>query len=79
MTVGTQVSGIVQEPAHRLQLIVKKGQVIARLDPSILETQVETAKANLTNAQANLERQKVAVDDAKSKLKRAEGADATGS
>ena len=40
---------------------MKKGQVIARLDPSILQTQVETAKANLVNANANLERQKVAL------------------
>ena len=72
VTVGTQVSGIVQDLNNTdFNSIVKKGQVIARLDPSILETQVETAKANLANAQANLERQKVAVTDAKSKLVRA--------
>jgi HlyD family secretion protein len=72
VTVGTQVSGIVQSLEDiDFNSIVKKGQVIARLDPSILETQVETAKANLTNANANLERQKVAVADAQSKLKRA--------
>jgi HlyD family secretion protein len=51
--------------------IVKKGQVIARLDPSILQTQMETARANLVNAQANLERQKAAVEDATTKLTRA--------
>jgi len=72
VTVGTQVSGIVQDLPTDFNDIVKKGQVIARLDPSILETQVETAKANLVNAQANLERQKVTLDDAKTKLKRAE-------
>jgi HlyD family secretion protein len=72
VTVGTQVSGIVQELNADFNSIVKKGQVIARLDPSILETQVVTAKANLTNAQANLERQKVAVQDAQSKLTRAQ-------
>jgi HlyD family secretion protein len=72
VTVGTQVSGIVQSlEGVDFNSIVKRGQVIARLDPSILETQVETAKANLTNANANLERQKVAVGDAQSKLKRA--------
>src|SRR4051812_41648311 len=70
VTVGTQVSGIVQELPTDFNDIVKKGQVIARLDPSILETQVETAKANLTNANANLERQKVAVADAQAKLAR---------
>ena len=43
VTVGTQVSGIVQELYADFNSIVKKGQVIARLDPSILQTQVETA------------------------------------
>jgi HlyD family secretion protein len=70
--VGTQVSGIVQEMYADFNSIVKKNQVIARLDPSILQTQVETAKANLTNAQANLERQKVAVEDSQTKLTRAQ-------
>jgi HlyD family secretion protein len=70
VTVGTQVSGIVQDMYADFNSIVKKGQVVARLDPSILQTQVETAKANLTNANANLERQKVAVDDAHQKLVR---------
>jgi HlyD family secretion protein len=71
VTVGTQVSGIVQDMYADFNSIVKKGQVIARLDPSILQTQVETAQANLTNANANLERQKVVVADAQSKLVRA--------
>ena len=71
VTVGTQVSGIVQDLPTDFNDIVKKGQVIARLDPSILQTQVETAEANLATAQANLERQKVAVVDAKAKLTRA--------
>jgi len=71
VTVGTQVSGIVQDLPTDFNDIVKRGQVIARLDPSILETQVETAKANLVNANANLERQKVTLDDAKQKLSRA--------
>ena len=71
VTVGTQVSGIVQEMYADFNSIVKKGQVIARLDPSILQTQVETAQANLVNANANLERQKVVLADAQSKLTRA--------
>jgi HlyD family secretion protein len=71
VTVGTQVSGIVQELYADFNDLVKKGQVVARLDPSILETQVETARANLTNANANLERQRVTVADAEAKLTRA--------
>ncbi len=69
--VGTQVSGIVEEMYADFNSIVKKGQVIARLDPSILQTQVETARANQVNAEANLERQKAAVEDANTKLARA--------
>jgi HlyD family secretion protein len=72
VTVGTQVSGIVQDLPTDFNDIVKKGQVIARLDPSILETQVATAQANLVNAQANLERQRVTLEDARTKFKRAE-------
>jgi HlyD family secretion protein len=71
VTVGTQVSGIVQDLYADFNSIVKEGQIVARLDPSILQTQVETANANLTNANANLERQRVTLDDAKQKLTRA--------
>lgn len=71
VTVGTQVSGIVQELYADFNSIVKKGQIVARLDPSILETQVETAAANLANANANLERQRVTLADAQTKLARA--------
>src|SRR3954447_312763 len=69
--VGTQVSGTIDELYADFNSIVKKGQVIARLDPSILQTQVDTAKANLVNAEANLERQKAVVEDAQTKLTRA--------
>ena len=72
VSVGTQVSGIVQELNADFNSIVKKGQVIARLDPSLLNTALETAQANLTNAQANLQRQEVAVQDTETKLKRAQ-------
>ncbi|MEO6239393.1 MAG: efflux RND transporter periplasmic adaptor subunit [Vicinamibacterales bacterium] len=71
VTVGTQVSGIVQELYADFNAIVRKGQVVARLDPSILETQVETARANMANATANLERQRVTLNDAQAKLTRA--------
>jgi HlyD family secretion protein len=71
VTVGTQVSGIVQELYADFNSIVKAGQIVARLDPSILQTQVETANANLTNANANLERQRVTLADTQQKLTRA--------
>ncbi len=69
--VGTQVGGIVQELYADFNSIVKKGQVIARLDPTILDTQIEQQRANVTRSEADLERLKVALSDAKQKLDRA--------
>jgi HlyD family secretion protein len=70
--VGSQVSGIIAELNADFNSIVHKGQVIARLDPSLFQTQIEQAQANLLRAQADVERLKVAVDDAKTKLRRTE-------
>ena len=71
--VGSQVSGKIQELYADFNSIVRAGEVIARLDPSLFETQVEQSKANLIRAQADVERLAIAVDDAKTKLARAEG------
>ncbi len=69
--VGTQVSGTIQSLSADFNSIVRKGQVIARLDPSLFETQTAQGRANLVRAQADVERQRVALDDAQSKLARA--------
>lgn len=69
--VGTQVSGTIQALYADFNSLVRKGQVIARLDPSLFETQIEQARANLIRAQADLERLKVTLDDARTKLRRA--------
>jgi HlyD family secretion protein len=69
--VGTQVSGTIQELHADFNSLVKKDQVIARLDPSLFETQIEQGRANLIRAQADLERLKVSLDDARTKQKRA--------
>lgn len=72
VNIGTQVSGVVQELYADFNSIVKKGQVIARLDPSIIETQIEQQKANVTRSEAELDRLRVSLEDAKEKLRRAE-------
>jgi HlyD family secretion protein len=72
VTVGSQVSGIVSELDADFNSIVKKDQVIAKLDPALLQTALETAKANMVNSEANRDRQKVALADAQAKLKRAQ-------
>jgi HlyD family secretion protein len=69
--VGTQVSGVVQELHADFNDIVKKGQIIAKLDPQLIQTQIEQQSANVTRAQADLERLRVARDDARQKLDRA--------
>ena len=51
--VGTQVSGTIQELYADFNSLVKKGQVLARLDPSLFQTQIEQARANLIRAQAD--------------------------
>ncbi|RPI54429.1 MAG: efflux RND transporter periplasmic adaptor subunit [Acidobacteria bacterium] len=69
--VGTQVSGTIQQLNADFNSLVHKGQVLARLDPSLFQTQIEQARANLIRAEADLERLRVALDDAKTKLNRA--------
>jgi HlyD family secretion protein len=69
--VGTQVSGTVQELYADFNSIVHKGQVIARLDPSLIQTQIEQQEANVTRSDADLERLKVGLADAKQKYDRA--------
>src|SRR5262245_28340287 len=69
--VGTQVSGTISELHADFNSLVKKGQVLARLDPSLFQTQIEQAKANLVRSQADLERLKVSLEDANTKLARA--------
>src|SRR5207244_9027281 len=51
--VGTQVSGTISEIYADFNGEVKKGQVIARLDPGQLQAQLTQATANLTGAQAS--------------------------
>lgn len=69
--VGTQVSGTVQTLYADFNSIVRKGQVIARLDPSLIQTQIEQQRANLVRAEADLERLRVGLADARVKLGRA--------
>ena len=69
--VGTQVSGTIQSLHADFNSQVKKGQVIARLDPSVMDAQVEQAQASVARLQADVERSRVEVDDTQNKLRRA--------
>ncbi len=76
--VGSQVSGNIQWLGADFNSIVKKGQVIARLDPSLFDAQLNQvqanlvqARANLTKARSELDRARVQLTDAQQKYARA--------
>jgi HlyD family secretion protein len=69
--VGTQVSGTIKTLHADFNSQVRKGQVIAELDPSLLEAQVEQERATLVRLQAEADRARVQLDDANVKLRRA--------
>ncbi|CBE70228.1 Efflux transporter, RND family, MFP subunit precursor [Candidatus Methylomirabilis oxygeniifera] len=50
--VGSQVSGNIKELHADFNTKVKKGQLVARIDPEIFEAKVNQAKGNLDNARA---------------------------
>src|SRR5580765_959276 len=52
--VGSQLSGNISWLGADFNSIVKKGQIIARLDPSLVQAQLQQAKATLGQSQANL-------------------------
>ena len=68
--VGAQVSGRVVELHADFNDMVKKGQVIAKLDPQVLNAQIESASASLALAAANVNKANVALADADRQLKR---------
>jgi HlyD family secretion protein len=52
VTVGTQVSGTISQLDVDYNSKVKKGQVLARIDPSTIQAQLDQASANLAQSQA---------------------------
>jgi HlyD family secretion protein len=70
VNVGSQVSGVVQTLFADYNDIVRKGQTLARLDPSLFRTQVEQAEANLIRAEADVDRLKVSREAARLALDR---------
>lgn len=54
VSIGSQVSGMIKEIYVDYNSKVKKGQLLAKIDPALFEAQVEQAQANINNARANL-------------------------
>jgi len=75
--VGSQVTGRIKTLNADFNSQVKKGQVVAEIDPDPFQARVDREKASLTaakasvsTARANLEKAKVDLEDAKRSLKR---------
>ena len=77
--VGSQASGTISAIYVDFNSLVKKGQVVAQLDPATAQAQVQQARANLENARASLVQARAAVNasragtaDAQAKLLQAQ-------
>jgi HlyD family secretion protein len=69
--VGTQVSGTIASLHADFNSRVRKGDVIARLDPSLLQAQVDQAQATIVRLEADVDRARVSLEDSDVKLRRA--------
>jgi HlyD family secretion protein len=69
--VGSQVSGRLSEIKVDYNSMVKKGQLIARIDPELFVAAVEQSRANLLSAQSNVKKAKVQAVDAQRQAARA--------
>jgi HlyD family secretion protein len=63
--VGSQASGTISALYVDFNSAVKKGQVVAQLDPAVAKAQVAQARANLENARASLTQAKAAVTNSR--------------
>jgi HlyD family secretion protein len=68
--VGTQVSGTVKELLVDYNSPVKKGQLLAQIDPALPETKVAQTRANLQSAEAGVEKAVAVLQDANRTLDR---------
>ena len=62
--VGTQVSGTIKEIFVDFNSPVKKGQLLAQIDPELSQTRVAQARANLQSAEAGVEKATAVLRDA---------------
>ena len=76
--VGSQVSGQIKELMADFNTLVKKDQVIARIDPEIFQAKVNQAQADVASAQATVINQEAQVQKAKADVENAKAALAEG-
>jgi HlyD family secretion protein len=69
--VGTQVSGTIAELYADYNAEVRKGQLLAKLDPALFQAQVDQQEANVRTAEANLNNDAASIASAKANLEKA--------
>src|SRR5690348_3037627 len=72
--VGSQISGQIKQLKVDFNSIVKKDQVIARIDPDIFEAKVNQARADLDSARAGVLNQEAQVERARADVDNARAA-----
>ena len=72
--VGSQVSGQIKELFADFNTVVKRGQLIARIDPEIFEAKVNQARGDLEAAQATVLNQTAQVEKARAEVENARAA-----
>jgi HlyD family secretion protein len=76
--VGSQVSGQIKELFADFNSPVRRGQLIARIDPEIFEAKVNQAKADLESSRASVINQQAQVERARADVQNARAAYAEG-
>ena len=62
VSVGSTVSGLIKEIYVDYNDVVKKGQILAQIDPANFEATVQQNQAQINNAQANVARLQAIAD-----------------
>jgi HlyD family secretion protein len=75
--VGSQVSGNIAMLAVDFNSIVKKGQLLAKLDPALFQAALDSSKAAYEQSQADLGVAQAALEDAQEKYTRAKALSAS--
>jgi HlyD family secretion protein len=71
VAVGTQVSGTVSELHADFNSEVKKGQILAKLDPALFQTQLDQADASVKTSQAVINNDLASIATAKANIEKA--------
>jgi HlyD family secretion protein len=70
--VGTQANGVVKELGADFNSVVHAGQVVARLDPALVQAQITQGRAAVERSKADVEQLRVTLTEANAQLARAE-------